>query len=44
MKRKFFSTLLMVIFVLGAIGTVSSCKDYDDDINGVQTEVNTGQS
>lgn len=41
MKRKFFSTLLMVIFVLGAIGTVSSCKDYDDDINGVQTEVNT---
>lgn len=31
----------MVLFVLGAIGTVSSCKDYDDDINGVQTEVNT---
>ena len=40
MKKKYFSTLLMGLLVLGTTGTVTSCKDYDDDINGLQTQVN----
>ncbi len=40
MKKKYFSTLLMGLLVLGTTGTVMSCKDYDDDINGLQTQVN----
>ncbi len=33
MKRKFFSALLMGALTLAATSTVTSCKDYDDDIN-----------
>ena len=39
MKRKFFSALLMGAMVVAATSTVTSCKDYDDDINNLQSQV-----
>lgn len=33
MKKKIFSSLLVVLFTITAIGTFVSCKDYDDDIS-----------
>ena len=33
MKKKIFSTLLMVAFTLASTSMFVSCKDYDDDIN-----------
>ena len=38
MKRKFLSTLLFGALACATLGTVTSCKDYDDDINSLQTE------
>ena len=39
MKRKFFSSLLMGALVTATLSTVTSCKDYDDDINGLQNQI-----
>lgn len=51
MRRNFFSTLLMGLLVFGAMGTVTSCKDYDDDISAntgsiknLQTQMTTLES
>ena len=33
MKKKIFSTLLLVAFALASTSMFVSCKDYDDDIN-----------
>lgn len=51
MKRKFFSTLLMGLLIIGAMSTVTSCKDYDDDISAntesiknLQTQLTTLES
>ena len=38
MKRKFLSTLLFGALACTTLSTVTSCKDYDDDINSLQTE------
>ena len=32
-KKKIFGYLFMGLLAAGATGTVTSCKDYDDDIN-----------
>ena len=32
-KKKVFSYLFIGLLAVGATGTVTSCKDYDDDIN-----------
>ena len=40
MKRKFFSTLLFGALACATLGTVTSCKDYDDDINNLQEQIN----
>lgn len=32
-KKKIFTYLFMGLLAVGATGTVTSCKDYDDDIN-----------
>ena len=40
MNRKFFNLLLMGALAVTAIGSVSSCKDYDDDINNLQDQIN----
>ena len=39
MKRKFFSSLLMGALMTATLSTVTSCKDYDDDINGLQNQI-----
>jgi peptidoglycan hydrolase CwlO-like protein len=39
MKRKIFSTLLMGAFVIASMSMFTSCKDYDDDINDLQKQI-----
>lgn len=39
MKRKFFSALLLMTLSVASVGMLVSCKDYDDDINGVRDDV-----
>ncbi|MGI6224511.1 MAG: hypothetical protein ACOYJG_13070 [Prevotella sp.] len=39
MKRRFFSTLLMGVLVIASMSMVTSCKDYDDDIDDLQTQI-----
>ena len=39
MKRMFFSKLLMGALLVATVGTVVSCKDYDDDINNLQAQI-----
>lgn len=41
MKRKFFSALLLMTLSVASVGMFVSCKDYDDDINGVRDDVST---
>ena len=36
MRRKFISALLFGALVTASTSTFVSCKDYDDDINGLQ--------
>lgn len=38
-KRKLFSYLFMGLLAVGATGTVTSCKDYDDDINAANERI-----
>ena len=40
MKKKILSALLLVAFAFAATSTVTSCKDYDDEINDLKTLVN----
>ena len=40
MKRKYLSALLMGVLTLSSVSTFTSCKDYDDDINSLQEQVN----
>lgn len=39
MKKKFLSTLLMGAFIIASVSLFTSCKDYDDDINKINTEL-----
>lgn len=36
MNKKYFSVLLMGAMTVATVGTVTSCKDYDDDISNLQ--------
>ncbi|MFC2760446.1 hypothetical protein [Hallella multisaccharivorax] len=38
-KKKIFSYLFIGLLAVGATGTVTSCKDYDDDINTNKTAI-----
>lgn len=38
-KKKVFSYLFIGLLAVGATGTVTSCKDYDDDINNLQEQI-----
>ena len=39
MNKKYFSVLLMGALAVASVGTITSCKDYDDDISGLQTQI-----
>ena len=39
MKRKYFSALLMGALTIASVSTFTSCKDYDDDISGLQSRI-----
>lgn len=32
MNKKYLSAILFSAFMIGTVGTFTSCKDYDDDI------------
>ena len=44
MRRKFISALLFGALVTASTSTFVSCKDYDDDINGLQGQITTNAS
>ena len=39
MRKKYLSALLFGALLFASAGTFTSCKDYDDDIDGLRTEV-----
>ena len=39
MRKKYLSALLFGAFLFASTGTFTSCKDYDDDITNLQTQV-----
>ena len=39
MRKKYLSALLFGALLFASAGTFTSCKDYDDDINGLRTEI-----
>lgn len=44
MNKKFINGFLLASLVVGSSGFLSSCKDYDDDINQLRTEVAENKS
>ena len=44
MKRKFFGMLLMGAMAIASVGMFTSCKDYDDDINNLQKQIDANKS
>ena len=41
MRKKYLSALLFGALLFASAGTFQSCKDYDDDINNLQEQINT---
>ena len=39
MRKKYLSALLFGALFVASTGTFTSCKDYDDDINNLQTQI-----
>lgn len=39
MNKKYFSVLMMGAMTVATVGTVTSCKDYDDDISNLQEQI-----
>ena len=39
MNKKFLSVILFSALMVGAAGTFVSCKDYDDDIENLQKQI-----
>ena len=39
MNKKFLSVILFSALMVGTAGTFTSCKDYDDDIEGLDNRV-----
>ena len=44
MKRKYFSALLMGALTVASVSTFTSCKDYDDDIQNLQQQIDANKS
>ncbi|WP_289119545.1 PL29 family lyase N-terminal domain-containing protein [uncultured Bacteroides sp.] len=43
MNKKFLSVILFSALMVGSTGTFVSCKDYDDDINGLQEQIDANK-
>ena len=41
MRKKYLSAFLFGALLFASAGTFTSCKDYDDDINSLQEQINT---
>lgn len=41
MNKKYLSVVLFSALMLGTVGTFTSCKDYDDDIENLQDQITT---
>ncbi|MCI9285195.1 MAG: hypothetical protein HFJ91_05280, partial [Muribaculaceae bacterium] len=39
MNKKFINGLLLATLVVGSAGSFTSCKDYDDDIDNLQNQI-----
>ena len=39
MNKKFLSVILFSALMVGTAGTFVSCKDYDDDIENLQKQI-----
>ena len=39
MNKKFLSVILFSALMVGTAGTFTSCKDYDDDIENLQGQI-----
>ena len=39
MRKKYLSALLFGALLVTSTGTFTSCKDYDDDINNLQEQI-----
>ena len=39
MNKKFINGLLLATLMVGSAGSFTSCKDYDDDINNLQGQI-----
>ena len=44
MRKKYLSALLFGVLLVTSAGTFTSCKDYDDDINNLQEQVDQQKS
>ena len=42
MNKKYLSVVLFGALLATSTGTFTSCKDYDDDIKGLQEQINKG--
>ena len=43
MKKRIFGMLLMGAMVVASVSMFTSCKDYDDDINKLQKEIDAAE-
>ena len=43
MNKKFLSVILFGALLASSAGTFTSCKDYDDDINGLQEQIDANK-
>ena len=41
MKKRIFGMLLMGAMVFASMSMFTSCKDYDDDINNLQSQIDS---
>ncbi|MDO4164892.1 MAG: hypothetical protein Q4D56_11020 [Bacteroides sp.] len=41
MNKKFLNVFLLSALIAGTTGTFTSCKDYDDDIDGLSERITT---
>ena len=44
MNKKFLSAILFGAMLATSAGTFVSCKDYDDDIKNLQTQIDTNKT